>query len=801
MDATRTHLPDSFKKFKTIIHQIDLRVSQEKRMEILVQNEQILTKSLIDLKESKNWVHLGVMLEVLRQFETNLPVSFFNHLPSPDLCKGLDQNKKCINKEVSSFAFARSEKLYNAAMAGHGIRNYLDRHRFTENAIRLVWDLFPSMPEGWPYDYGKKRRADLRSYPSMPEDWPYGYPNFNEACRFIAKCYLLRSRLALPKGSDIPEKKIEAINLAWKWAEIIHGNHLNKLKTEIALERSRWDKNLPVNWLAEKLSDFSLPDHVDKWELVDFAAYDKGRELGLSHFPDRDADICGHFSKNKNPYFIFYQTKAAYRNRYEKLSCCLLPDLIDKLDGIPLSFPLWEDTVDLLYRIKNDDQKIWIDAAIAAWEACQKEEGKLKLSLHVRWYWSRWATLYDLAFLAAHKKNDPLLAARVADSLKSRPVAKLISMEKNMSAHDREILEAVWGIETNFAAGNFQVNYNRAATAKQTSDGPDTIDFKVTKKGWSVIHLYISKNQTVYAVVFNDNDSSSVIELGEITKTWEHYQDWKTVLLKEPLSDTNNALKELCESCGKMLEKAFQKVKNENHILFVPHGFLHLVPLHASFINGQPLFMTRKCLFLPAWWLYPRENQGIRSNGSLLLTNWAQPHDLTDFIDHSIWLNDKKVFCTPDDCVNSLTGCKDDFSWQLIVFYCHGQANYSNPYQSALKMAGGPLTHQTIAQLTDPCFTGAQVILTACETDVVYDGASESDEHLSLAAAFLQKKAAAVCGTLFKSPPDISSNIICAAANTPDHPLHETLLTIQRDNYHSPDDLYRLAPYRVMGMI
>jgi hypothetical protein len=633
----------------------------------------------------------------------------------------------------------------------------------------------------------------------MPEDWPYCYPNFNEACRFIAKCYLLRSRLALPKGSDIPEKKIEAINLAWEWAKKIHDNPLDRLKTEIALERSRWNKNLPINWLTEKLSDFSLPDHLDEWGLVDFAAYDKGRELGLSHFPDRDAYICGHFSKNENPYFIFYQTKAAYRNRAEKLSC-LLRALIDKLDGIPLSFPLWEDTVDLLYRIKNDGQDVWTDAAIAAWRACQKEEGKLKHSLQVRWYWSRWAALYDLAFLAAYEKNDPLLAAEVADSLKSRPVTKLPLMEKTMSAHDREILEAAWEIETNFAAGNFQAGYNRAATAKQTSDGPDTIDFKVAKKGWSVIHLYLSKNQTVYAVVFNDDDSSSVTELGKITKTWEHYQDWKTVLMKNNgLSDTNDALKKLCESCGKMLEKAFQKIKNENDLLFIPHGFLHLVPLHASFIDGQPLFMTRKCLFLPAWSLYSRENQGIRSNGSLLLTNWTQPTHLTHFIDHPLWSNCKKSFCTPDDCVSSLTGCKDDFSWQLIVFYCHGQANFSNPYQSALKMSGGPLTHKAIAQLADPGFTGAQVILTACETDVVYDGASESDEHLSLAAAFLQKKAVAVCGTLFKSPPDISSEIISAAANNPAQPLHDILLTIQRDNYESPDDLYRLAPYRVMG--
>lgn len=774
---TKSSLPDFFEKFKKIVFETDTKNSMEERKKHLANNEDSFRQGLLALKESKNWVALGVMLKIIEQFDMNSSVSFFETTPSHELCTNFDLHSEQINESLAEITFVRSKKLFEKAKTGKCTKKYLDRHRFIETAIRLVWELFP---------------ADTSA------NWPYKKIQKTNACEFIAKCYLLRSRLALPKGSDIPEKKIEAIQKAWDWSNDA-GSEIDDLKIEIALEKDRWEKNLSENWINEKLNKFFKNNMFNFSNHIHRAVYDKGRQAGI--LPDDfDDEILKLSADNNDPFFFLHQAKAAYRTQTSEGD--RLGKAVSALSGVPLSYHLWDDTVDIIEKVAKKDGYEWRESAIKAWQICRQEESRLKLSIQIRWYWSRQAKLYDLAFRAADDKNDPELAAQIADSLKSRPAVKLVQAENNLHKNDREQLETFREIETNFAAENFQTGLEDAKKW-DTDSSLKSPNIQAIPSGWTAVHFYISLNNTGYAVIINA-DGKNKIQKIEIEETWKAYKDWKAALQKagdKHLKDTSESLKKLCKACGEMLNPVFEKV-NINKIIFIPHAFLHLVPIHAAMINDNaPLFNTITCLFLPAWSLAPNAFSRNKNDKSILLTNWTSEADLKKFIiNHTKWTNTKKTECTPNDYISMLTSMKHEPP-ALLAFYCHGKGDFMNPYRSALKMHKGHLTHQAIVQETDKkALLGTKVILTACESDLVSGEKGITDEHLSIASAFLQKGASEVCGTLFKCLPDIAGDIIAGSLDDSNPALYETVHNVQRNWIkEKPDELYKAAAFRIMG--
>ncbi len=778
----KSSLLDLFEKFKNIVFEADTKNSMEERKKYLAENRDSFRQGILALKESKeetkNLVALGVMLKIIEQFDMNSSVSFFETVPSRELCKEFDLHSSEIDEKLIEITFVRAGKLFENARTGKFTKKYLNRHRFIETAIRLVWELFP---------------ADASA------NWPYKKIQKTDACKFISKCYLLRSRLALPKGSDIPEKKIEAIQKAWDWLKDA-GSETDDLKIEIALEKDRWEKNLSENWINEKLNKFFKNKHnaFDFSNHIHRAAYDRGRQTGI-FTDDFDNEILNLPADNNDPFFFLYQAKAAYRTQAPDQGN-RLEEAVTALSGVPLSYHLWDDTVDLIKKAKEGEVIGWDTAAIKAWEICMKEESRLKLGIQVRWYWSRQADLYELAFMAAIHKKDPVLAAKTADSLKSRPAVKLIQAENNLYKKDKEKLDKFREIETNFAAGNFHIGLENAKNWG-TDFSLNLQDIQTIPSGWTVVHFYISLNDTGYAVIINADGKNEIKKI-KIEETWNDYKDWKVDLQKAgdyPV-DASNSLKKLCEACGKMLEPVLEKVNADKKIIFIPHGFLHLAPLHAALINDDPLFNTMTCLFLPAWSLVPKAFRQKNNDKGILLTNWTPETDLKKFIDHKKWTNEKKTKCTPNDYISMFSSTNYD-SPALLAFYCHGQGDFMNPYRSALKMYGGSLTHQAIVQETDKeALLGTKVILTACESDLVSGKKDITDEHLSIASAFLQKGASEVCGTIFKCSPDIAGDIIAKSLDDSNPALYETVHTVQKNWIkEKPDELYKAAAFRIMG--
>ncbi len=211
--------PDSFIEFKNFILDADKIRDEEKRTRFLIGKGDLIKGSLESLKKKEDWVHFGIVLKVLSSEALKSPVPFLEVFQSETLCAALEDNEPVIEEAVAEFNFKRAEALKTLAESGEHAEKYTDRHRFVEAAIRLVWE-----------------RCDSRN------KWMHEKPSARKAYNFIAECYLVRARLALPKGSTIPEKKLEALSKAMLWAKEASGEN-DELKAEILLEIDRWDGN------------------------------------------------------------------------------------------------------------------------------------------------------------------------------------------------------------------------------------------------------------------------------------------------------------------------------------------------------------------------------------------------------------------------------------------------------------------------------------------------------------------------------------------------------------------------------
>jgi hypothetical protein len=772
-------LPDFFEQFKEVVFKADRLNEVEACSQYLLAESDLIQMGFAALREAEDWVGFGVMFKTLKQYQLQSPVYLFDIEPSKQICTAFDLNKEKIANKFGEVIFYRAKLLYRAAKTGEHIKKYLDRHRFLESAIRMAWGLLP---------------ADEN------DTWKFEYISRQEISTFIAQCYLFRSKLALPKGSDIPEKKLEAIEKAWEWSVLSYSKS-DDLKLEILLEKDRWDKNTPEEWIKKEMIAFFDENSLDIKKAVHRNACDRGRELGVC-LEGYDKELLGiNSEKDEDDIFLpLYQAKAALRIESDIFSEYFIK-AVNRLENIPLSYHLWDDTVDLIQEVKKRRLPIWKVAAINAWELCRKEEERLKLSIQIRWYWARQTDLYELAFRAAESNKNIGLMASVVDSLKSRPSIKLSLAEKSLYQDDKDSLEKFRETETNFSAGNFHIGLNKIRRREGLRIKEE--DIENVPMGWAAVHFYISSDFKGYAIIF-DRDKQFYVQM-DVADTWVSYNNWKTELQKGggEIKASNKVLKILCETCGGMLGPIIEKIESDN-IIFIPYGFLHLVPLHASLIKGTCLLTEKICVFLPAWSLKPTNQNAECTENAILLTNWKapdDPEDLKGFINDPKWSNSDREACTTDGCISAIKAHSESHP-QVLAFYCHGEGNFLNPYQSALKMHKGRLTHQQIIKEIDSnALQGTKVILTACESDLTSGNNELTDEHLSIANAFLHKGASEVAGTLYKCTTDISGRIISSVLENMESPLYEIIHNTQKQWLNGNfDELYKVAAFRTIGL-
>ncbi len=793
-------LTDRFDRFREIIFCADTLCDPGDRSVFIKHKLDLIRDIFSALHRAGSWIYLGVTIRTLARESEKSPVPVMNWRQSKEICEALDANEEFISEELAGFCLERAKRLKEDAEFGEFMIKYTDRHRLVESAIRLVWERF-SPGNRWPF-------------PAVLSE--------KNVYRFIAECYLLRSRLAFPKGAAIPEKKIEALDKAWEWANIEPGRQdrsgengphdMDETRIGILLERERWDETLPKKWIKEKYIRFfrSNDSTLDFSNPVHWHVNDRIRELAESG-DDQDLIDClagydnqimdngrGAFSSggsttNWKINIPLFRARAANRLGVSELERGL-KRAVDSLKKVPLSHYLWNDAVDLIQEAskKKRYKGQWEDPAITAWRNCAMLEERIGLSIKVRWYWARYRTLYDLALRAAINRKDPLLAVEIADSHKSRPTIKMLELESTLKGIDLDLFQKMIEADALFATDGFMPGMDELKNIPRPSQR-GLRPFEEVPSGWAAVHFYIIDKDEAYAIIIR-NGSQESMRL-EISETWKAFRSWENERRDFSIHQANSVLEILCKKSGRMLSPVLDAAGADN-LLFIPHGFLHLVPLHASLDgDGSPLSTNRSCMFLPSWSQAPIISAPPPSENNIILSNLPDEF-VREVVETDVWNNSKRVENSPVDVFDVLSELEDPP--RLLVLLCHAMGDWTNPYLARFLLKDGPLTHQDLLYYL-PDLSGSRVLLTACETDLASGNTGLADEHLSLANAFLGKGADEVAGCLYKCDPEAARELVSEAANAPDRSLNGIVGKKQQEWHEEGLPLFKIAVFRVMG--
>jgi hypothetical protein len=779
--------------FQNILSELDVTVGHSEQFQVLLNYNDHLEKMGKDLKEKKDKTSLGVLLRTLGNFSSNALGMAGGIPPKNTLCAGLDKKEKQIQEACFDLNYQRAQKVYDYVKTKKDISPYLNRHRLLEWAIGL---LMPFM---------------------AGEEITPGSARFQNGCRLIARAYLLRAHFALVKGQNIPAKKMEAIQKAWEWAFEKDDAPDDGLLLEIALARKKYLPDADHAWLEGYLTCLaeSLPSSGELTPLQ-LAGLDTGREDGYLDGKIDKVILDISCQEDSTPvYLALIQARAAFRSNASDLQDRLLK-AANRLKNRWLSDPLWDDIVGLIQQVADQrpGEDAWKPSAIKAFEHCENMTRRLSISLQVRWYWARQASLYDLAFHAYTLENPKIL--RVVDALKSRPVLKMDQAEKYLKDKDQDNLKKIWEKETNALSEAYQTGLSDLETSRTRQD--DLPAWQPVPDGYTAVHFYLSDRKgTGYMILVPARGAQQQAFSFELSGVLEKFEIWQNDLEQfgNNVQKTNDSLNSFCGVLGEIMGEGLSAV-NTPGIIFIPHGFLHLVPLHAALINGRPLFEHKTCLFLPAWWIYDPDHRPFEGAGrKVLLANWNRP-EIDDTVKDSRWTTVKKG-CTPEYYVNVVKG---EHPLGFLAFYCHGKRHYSNPYLSALRLKDRDLTHQDLIHHTPikerdlthqdlihhtpkDAFKGARVLISACESDMSAGVRGLVDEHLSISSAFLIKGARQVCGSLYRGMEDFGKDLVeeCLGSDPTGfcgnvHGVQKRFIT------HDPDlsNLYKSAAYRVVGL-
>jgi CHAT domain-containing protein len=197
-------------------------------------------------------------------------------------------------------------------------------------------------------------------------------------------------------------------------------------------------------------------------------------------------------------------------------------------------------------------------------------------------------------------------------------------------------------------------------------------------------------------------------------------------------------------------------------LYLVPHGFLHLYPLHASRWreNGQVVYLCDRfeVAYLPSAALLP---QLPKLNAQGRLFSLANPErDTPGTLPFSDWegsiLKDRFAgqFYRGSEATFARTDIWEDAA--VLHFSCHGLGSASFAPLSHLRLADDLLLAHDVIYRRPPLRDGSLVILNGCETAVRDDRAL--DEGMGLMTAFLLRGASLVLATQWSILDD------CAAA-------------------------------------
>lgn len=657
--------------------------------------------------------------------------------------------------------------------------------------------------------------GEIGDDPDFVHDADTAYPDFRKSVRLaLARALLYRARIIRVKSFTIPEKKKAALRQAYEICrdeQVFPADNLEagRLKAEIYLELIRL-KDLPgdadekdfFEYLALLLLDSFDPKRPTDSEALLYYAQLTGDSDALE-------PILNNLSKLSPQSYATAACAAFLADHEDKAQ--VMTRAIEATGNLPFSHSSWREMTELLKKMAAETDSEWQNSAIALWRKCREREELSIHNCHLRWYWSHHQDLYDLAFHAAKTVE---LKAEIADSLKGRTaVHRQVLEELGAEAEaDAENLRNYLEAEDAALSGHFIHDFDsshvrgaKPASRRKFTDLPGD--------NWLAVHFYIGTGATPgtklnqgHALIYNGELKHWSTEPFSATHLWQAFQAWQDAYQQAPqgqrVTGSAGQLVALARTIGEELAFLFE-LPAAQPVVFIPYGFLHRLPLHMGIktgADGSPKIWAAEyhSCFLPNWSSQKEQKPG--SAADILLKKFDDYDDLLSQWDANFLLDPAQS--------SALTFVQSEFNIQApprnLAILTHGTAHPVNPFASALLFEGVPLRLLDLlaAPQDQMNLTGSRVFIGACETDMMLPQTVMADEHLSFAAAFLQKGAGQVISGLYEINPIYIEDLCvkCINGSSPiDLPLWQSGIAKDVAKNWKDRMFYHLAVFRQLG--
>jgi len=635
----------------------------------------------------------------------------------------------------------------------------------------------------------------------------------------LARAYLYRGLLYRPKGRITPARKTEAIRKAVRLSEKAIQNLSDKsgkavfvwrtwAEAALELERAE-DYSAPLETLkaaALQINADGITSLTDILILLRYAERSKKNAFKgkLTDLLDKKEHWWGHTSD-------IYLLKARIAFLFGHSDKEVWKYLKNALDHVPDAFsnPFWDDLVDFVKKLRDEESDLWKKTAIRAHGECRKKEAEIASGVVLRWYWSRQKDLYDLAFLAADHAEKK---AEIADSLKSRPVLRYQTLRE---LKDIGTIGEILDREDEARDGRYLKTKPEPKEKEIVKEikKKQAVPFRDMPEPWVAIHFYLNDfEKKGYALIFDaasrdDGWKECIFDYRELHRK---FLAWQELYFSGSEDSAADSLVLLCREIGRTMPFLFDGTLPENsRVLWIPHGFLHRLPLHAAIRADDKVFLEKHISrYLPAWNMLTsdsvKDNEASEDKGGFHMIKRLRPEDSDNYfqLNEREWKNkeDEGIYRAKEEDLKASM----EKNPQALTLICHGHGDILNPLKSWLELEDSGMTVLDILK-SEAKLSGTRVLLGACESDMAPPTEHTIDEHLSLCTVFLSHNAREIVAGLW----EIQTNMVdgCYHQILDSNDISEALKQWQEDQmkkrkWKERQDhsiFYLLAPFRVMG--
>ena len=748
------------------------------------------------LQDQKNLDHFAAAVMLFN--DPKIKCELFDKNSNAGVKLGIDMEK--AEKIHAEYIFKKAEHLYKRATSADKNYPYRYRNDWLMKAIRLLMD---SVENEYDIPDNDKLKIEWKTPFTKTENMQY------KICILLSKCYFKRGLSILPKGKGVspPEKKVEAMRKALKWADaaVQEDNssseplsfkikilyELYKISGQEYHEKLKTIADSVLQIVSEKSF---VPQKISDLHVLSICCRFSNKKYDA--LKEYDLLILNAAIKNNDPSFSLCLMKAQAGLRINKNisdKCviekiiCNTEETIEELEQIELFSTIWDEVIDLIRNLKDEKIDEWQTFAVRAWEICDDKESQMSCGLEIRQYWSRLERLYHLAIEGA---DNSIQKVCIIDSLKGRSLLAwndldvFLQQKSGRRADEiKKLRKLFYEGEANALMGNYIGQYPEVKNQLENLQKRFSLRVDLIPAGWTALHFYLQKSENEKLECrciagCNSGNTEQKIEWEELdpcdlTEVWTGYKKWRDKYYGlDNKTQSDEYLDELCEIIGRSLPFLFNEKKvKTNGIIFIPHGFMHLLPLHAAkapasanWNDGEYLFERKVSTYLPAWSLIHKDlfTTCATSDDKYCCRNVEKSSKklfYKNLIEHKSWTKkvddaDKDIFAKfgvefkkPPDCLTIL---------------CHGVADKVFPVNSTLRLGAGGLSLIEL-QMTDLKLAGTKVLLGACESELAPAKTTQIDEHLSLAGTFLSKGASLVFGSMWECNVPVAEELILEA--------------------------------------